>query len=258
MKTALTAILLFAATAVAGYSRPAQLENVQWTLVEADGREVTLAMAYIQFEGNGRFSGSTGCNQIFGSVDVKPRRIDFSAVGSTKRMCKMMAGSVSEPVFLKGLEEARTYTQEGNKLVLFDRKGRRLLTFRRPVKLPPVEEPGGAASLESRKWVLESIGGRKIAAAAKGAFINFDATKGSAGGDSSCNAFGGEYTTKGQAIKIIEIISTMRACVEDARMSVERAFFDGLRAADRYEVKAGRLTLYRGPRALLVFIGERK
>jgi heat shock protein HslJ len=86
----------------------------------------------------------------------------------------------------------------------------------------------------------------------------FDKNKGSAGGNSSCNVFGGSYTATGRTLKITEVISTMRACIEDDRMSIEREFLDGLRQANRYEIERGKLMLYRNQRLLLTFDGERK
>ena len=55
-----------------------------------------------------------------------------------------------------------------------------------------------------------------------------------------------------------EIVSTMRACVEDDRMTIEREFFEGLRTANRFEIKDERLFLYRGKELLLTLRGEAK
>jgi heat shock protein HslJ len=50
----------------------------------------------------------------------------------------------------------------------------------------------------------------------------------------------------------------MRACIEDRRMEIERGFLDGLRTADRYEIRADRLYLYRREKLLLTFQGRKK
>lgn len=252
------AIILFVAGGV--FAKAADIERIQWTLTYANGRQVTSALAYFEIDANGRrFSGSTGCNRMFGTVEVKQQKIDFSAIGTTKKMCKLTAGSVSETAFLNALDRAAQYVRDGNVLHVYDRSGRTILRFKRLGKLPPVvEEPAGRTGLEDRKWVLESIGNRKTFAPIKGAFINFDARKGSAGGNSGCNVFGGEYTATGSKIAIKEIVSTMRACIEDDRMTIEREFFDGLRAANRYEIRNGRLFLYNGRNLLLTLRGEAK
>jgi heat shock protein HslJ len=86
----------------------------------------------------------------------------------------------------------------------------------------------------------------------------FDKSKNGAGGNTGCNVFGGSYEADGKKIAITEIISTMRACVEDDRMSVERELLDGLRDSNRYEIKGGKLYLYAGQRLLLTLQGEDK
>jgi heat shock protein HslJ len=258
-ETGMRAILFSLIVVIVGstsiFAKAADIEGIQWTLTYANGREVTAAMAYFQIDPNGKFTGSTGCNRMFGNVEVRAQKITFSNIGTTKKMCKLMAGAVAEPDFLDALSKANRYERDGNILHIYDRRGRTLMRFRRLVKQAPVEEP---VSLENRKWVLESIKNRKTLVPIKGAFVNFDAVKKSAGGDSSCNVFGGEYRTNGSRIKITEIVSTMRACVEDGRMTVEREFLDGLRATNRYEIKDGRLLLYRGQNLLLTLRSESK
>jgi heat shock protein HslJ len=106
--------------------------------------------------------------------------------------------------------------------------------------------------------VLESIGKTPAGEIGKQVFINFNAAKGSAGGNSSCNAFGGDYVVTGNSLAFKSIISTMRACIEDNRMSTERSFLDGLQATDRYEIKDGMLNLYKGDTLLLALRGEKK
>ncbi len=251
------AIVLFGS--IGAFAGPADIDGIQWTLTYANGRNVTSAIAYFEIDRTGsRFTGNTGCNRMFGSVDVRGQKIDFSGIGSTKRMCKLPDGSVSELAFLNALDKADKFARNANVLYVFDRQGRTILRFKRQVKLSPVEEPSGRRQLEEKKWVLESIRNRKTFAPIKGAFINFDAAKGSAGGNSGCNVFGGEYSDKGDKIRITEIVSTMRACIEDDRMAIERDFFDGLRKANRYDIRDGRLRLFQGSTLLLTLRGERK
>ena len=255
--TFILAIVLFGSVGV--FAKAADIDGIQWTLVYANGREVASSIAYFEIERNGhRFTGNAGCNRMFGNVDVAGQRIDFSGVGTTKMMCKLPAGSVSETAFLNALDKADKFARNGNVLYVFDRNGRTILRFKRLTKQPPVEEPGSRRQLGDKRWMLESIRNRKTFVAIKGVFINFDEQKGSAGGNSGCNVFGGEYTVKGDKIAIKDIVSTMRACIEDGKMAVERDFFEGLRSANRYEIRDGRLRLFRGNTLLLTLRGERK
>lgn len=260
MKAKLTifAIILFGVTST--FARADELSGIQWTLVYANGRQVTNSNAYFEIARNGdRFTGNTGCNRMFGVVDVKGQRIDFGNIGTTKMMCKLPAGSVSETAFVNALEKANKFAVNGNTLYVFDQRNRTILRFKRLVKLPPVIDPPARGSeLDDKKWVLESIKNRKTFVPIKGVFLNFDARKNSVGGNSGCNVFGGSYSENGAKLAIKDVVSTMRACVEDGRMNVEREFFDGLRTANRFEMKDGRLFLYKGREILLTLRGEAK
>ena len=112
--------------------------------------------------------------------------------------------------------------------------------------------------LEDKKWLLEALNGKQVPVAGASAFIVFDAKKGSAGGNTSCNVFGGSYKAGGESIVITDIILTMRACEEDERMTIEREFLDGLQKATRYEIKRGTLYLFRGRSLLLTLRGTDK
>lgn len=247
----IAAIIFLAGAGV--FAQSTRLAGTEWKLIEANGKAITRSSAMISIEDNGtRFTGSTGCNRMFGQVSASGRTIKFGSIGSTKMMCKLMAGNVAENVFLKALGDARTFRVSGNTLLLSDRRGRVVLRFRK------VNETAGSVRLQDKKWVLESIKGRQTFVPLPLAFINFDVDKGTAGGDTSCNVFGGNYKVKGSSISFSKMISTMRACMEDNRMSVERDMLDGLRDVTRFEIKDNSLSLYHGNSLLLRFRGENK
>ncbi len=249
----LTAILAF--TGINAFAQRDNLSTEQWKLTQAYGKRLTDSSAFFEINiGRTRFMGNTGCNQMFGSVTVKGRQIDFADIGSTKMACQPRPGGVAEATFLKGLNDTVRYRQNGNQMNFFDRRGRTILRFRILVKQPPVDNNAGR--LEDKKWMLDAIGNRKVTVS--DAFVAFDRTRESAGGNSGCNVFGGSYTSANKTLTITEIISTMRACEEVDKMQIEREFLDGLRKANRYEISDGRLILYRGTHLLLSFRGEQK
>ena len=242
-------------TAVPTFAQRSNLTRGQWKLTEAYNRAVTRSAAFIDIEeGLTKFNGNTGCNGMVGTMSVRGRSIHLSSVATTKRYCKLMGGNVVEGTFLKALNDTATFAANARTLRLYDRRGRQILTFTR------VADASGeaTAALGDRKWVLEQIKNRQTFAALPYAFVNFDESKGSAGGNSGCNVFGGSYTAKGSSIRITDVIGTMRACEEDNKMAVEREMFDGLRNADRYEIRDDRLYLYRRSELLLTFRGEKK
>ena len=246
------AIMLVGTAVIFGQNR--QLADTEWKLIEANGRPVTNSSASITINEDGtKFTGNTGCNRMFGTLVLRGRNIDFQDVGVTKMMCKLMPGNIPERVFLSALEKAVSYRQSGATLRLMDRRGQTVLAFSGVPR-----EGQNSTRLQDKKWVLEQIKGRQTFVPLPYAFVNFDARKGSVGGNSGCNVFGGNYSTRGGTVTISNIIATMRACVEDSKMAVERDMLDGLRSARRFEIKNGRLILYRGGDLLLTFRGENK
>jgi heat shock protein HslJ len=247
---------LIAILGVMGISAAAQnrqLGGIRWELERVNNRAVHNSSAFIEIDtGSGRFTGNGGCNQMFGSIRVNGPRITFSNVGLTRRMCKLMPGSVPENNVVRALESTVRYQITGRELTFYDRRGRSVLQFRREVTRPE------RTSIEDRKWMLETIGTRRTQVSVKDAFVVFDGQKRSAGGNSGCNVYGGSYSERNGSISITEIVSTMRACEEGDRMDVERSLLNGLRNANRYEIRDGRLYLYRGQNLLLTFRGERK
>lgn len=248
------ALLTILIASTGAFAQKRLLADTKWRLIEANRETITATTATMAFDTRGSaFSGNTGCNAMSGTVDVRGKNIDFGPVRTTKRACKLRAGSVAEEVVLSILDKARRFDVRNDSLRLYDRRGRVIARFE-----PDDGDAVGGPQLETRKWVLEQIKGRQTFVPLPHAFLNFDAAKGAAGGDTSCNVFGGSYTVKGNKITFSDIISTMRACEEDNRMSVERDFLGGLRAATRFETANGRLMLYKGNELLLTFRGEKK
>jgi len=253
LRTVSIFVALLALTGITAVAQNRGLDDVRWNLTEVNNRSVVNSSAFIEFDRvSGRFTGNGGCNQMFGSVRVNGSRIVFSKVGLTKRMCKLLPGSVPENIVERAIESTFRYQIHDRLMTFYDRRGRAVIQFRRDVVRP--ERVG----LEGRKWMLETIGTRRSLVAVKDAFEVFDEQKSSAGGNSGCNVYGGSYTERNGTLSITEIMSTMRACEEGDRMDVERSLLIGLRSSNRYEIRDGRLYLYRGANLLLTFRGERK
>jgi heat shock protein HslJ len=252
-------ILVIVVLTASGYAQSALTGN-EWSVTYLKGANIGTVEAFIHVDVAGKsFTGNTGCNIMRGSVNIGRGRIRFRAVTTTKRACTRQTAPV-EGAMLAALNSATSYKLADERLRLYS--GRTLVAGFGPRSVN-IDEDGplnvsDGLKLEDKKWVLESISGAAIPKVEQEAFLIFDPEKGSAGGDTSCNAYGGSYKTDGNKIAITEIISTMRACVEDQRMNIERGFLDGLRAANRYEIKADKLLLYRHDKLLLTFEGRKK
>lgn len=239
------------------FAQNSDIGSRQWRLTHLNGRAVGQNKAYIEIDpGTGRFSGNAGCNRMFGSAKISGRNITFSGVGMTRMACMDKRATEVETGFAKALERATRYRVDGSVLSIYA-GSRRIIKLKAGESSSGATEPSGT-KIGNKKWVLDAIGQDPANDLGKRAFIVFDPAKGSAGGDTSCNAFGGNYSVNGQTIKFEHTMSTMRACIEDDRMTIERSFLVGLEEANRFEIKAGKLYLYKADKLLLTFRGENK
>lgn len=231
-------------------NRRNDLSDKRWELTEINGSRVYSSKAFLEIaDSDTRFSGNAGCNRMFGSVSINGRNINFGSVGLTKMFCSERGVMKLETDFTRALERVTRFEHTGNNLNLYARN-RLVLKFKGIAKS---NDDNSVARLEKRKWVVESIKNRRLPKMEMIPFIIFDKSKMSAGGNTGCNVFGGNYSTTRDAIAITNIISTMRACIEDGRMNVEREFKNALENADRFEIAGGKLKLYRNRVLLLTF-----
>lgn len=232
------------------------LSAKRWELTEINGKRIYSSKAFLEIEASqNRFAGNAGCNRMFGTVDSSGKNINFGGVGTTKMFCSDAGVMKLEADFTRTLGKVTRFEKNGNNLSLYARN-RLILKFKGTEKSGAGDD--SALKLEDRKWVLESIKGRNLPKVETLPFINFDKSKKSAGGNTGCNAFGGNYSVTRDTIAVTNIISTMRACIEDERMNVEREFKNNLQNADRFEIAGRKLNLYRNKTLLLTFRAENK
>lgn len=245
-----TALILTAISAVMAFGQAGEgyKETTRWDLIEADGKAITKTDANIQFEeGKDRFTGNTGCNSMFGTVEIDDPNIRFKGVGMTRKFCRHVEGNVAENVFVDALNDAATYTIAEGIFTIFDSDGTARLKFREQT-----EET--AAGLTDIKWNLEKIESRADGAVPKGAFVKFGSKEKSVGGNSGCNVFGGDYKGSGNTLEMGNLMSTMMACENLGGM--DNLYLRELGRADKFAVEGDRLRLYEGKELLLTFKAE--
>jgi heat shock protein HslJ len=113
---------------------------------------------------------------------------------------------------------------------------------------------GTSHSLTNTKWVLTNFtdNGKNTKVENTRAFIRFDESKQSVGGNGSCNTFGGSYTLTGNSLTVSKVFSTKMFCQDVQK--IEDSFLRLLENASRYEIKGNTLTLYNNQGAILQFI----
>jgi heat shock protein HslJ len=232
------------------------LSAKRWELTEISSRRVYSSKAFLEIAPpESRFSGNAGCNRMFGEVNINGRNINFGSVGATRMFCSDNGVMKLEADFIRALEKVTRYEKNGNMLKLYARN-RLILKFKGAETSN--SDDNSSVKLENKKWVLDSVKNRRLPKIESKPFINFDKEKGGAGGFTGCNSFGGNYTVNGETLRIFDIISTMRACIEDDRMNVERDFKDGLDKANRFKIFQDKLNLYQDKTLLLTFRAENK
>jgi heat shock protein HslJ len=251
-------LIILLSIGICAQSTRNSLSGKHWSLTEMNGKAVKNSKAFVEFNQNdNRFTGNAGCNRMFGEYKLNGSKIDFSNVGTTKRFCSQPDLMKLETAFTRALAETTKLQRNGNELKLYN-GNRLILRFTASGKANNDGDAAISGKLEESKWFLDSVKNKSVGKLKEEPFVVFDKEKQSAGGNSSCNSFGGNYKTENTRIEITEIISTMRACVEDNRMEIEREFLDGLQKSNRFEMKNGKLFLYRGNNVLLTFVGRNK
>lgn len=114
-----------------------QLASLQdsWVLTDMQGESIasngparTIPRLDISLT-QGRVTGTTGCNQLNGSVVADTRQILFGPLTTTKMACMGPNGAL-EPTLLRLLNQAMTYRIDSDKLTLYQ-QGKPVLTFKR-------------------------------------------------------------------------------------------------------------------------------
>jgi heat shock protein HslJ len=250
--TPVTLILLFALFSIVAAVAKGQPQGEKWILTAFGEQSVKGKQTYIEFDGErNALKGNSGCNKIFGRYLIENATFRFSGVRSTKMACADADLSRIESGFIRSHSEAAGI-RRNDEVVNLHAHNAAILEFR------VVRSRSFSELLGSRKWILSEVAGNAVSKDGETAFINFDPGKTSAGGNTSCNVFGGNYATDGTTIRFYDLISTMRACIEDDGMNIERQFMDGLQNANRFEISDGHLRLYKDDRSLLTLRGVEK
>jgi heat shock protein HslJ len=100
------------------------LEGGPWLLFELNSAILQLPAGerqpYLLFKRqDSRVTGYAGCNDFFGSYDLKGDALTFGRLGMTRRFCAGAAGEL-EQAFLSVLPKARRWRMEGQMLLLME------------------------------------------------------------------------------------------------------------------------------------------
>jgi len=208
-----------------------------WTLVSyGSGDAQTSAApepAALVFAADGRFTGSTGCNNLAGDYTVSGSKLTVSPGPMTKRACVDDAGNAQEQAVLAGLTSVTGFGVDGDRLTISDAGGRTLLVFER-----------GPEGLTDTAWTVSGIntGTAVVSSEFIGALNATFAADGTVSGSGGCNTFSGTYTDDNGSVAITGLQSTEIGC-EPERATLESQYFAALGRAATYELTPSSLTL---------------
>lgn len=115
--------LLLAACAAPSAGQPAPagapegLAGTSWVLSDLNGAP-PVAEATLQFDGEGRLAGSTGCNRYSGGYSVEGATMAVGQLISTKMACMADGAMTQEADFLGALGQAASYSIAGDTLTI--------------------------------------------------------------------------------------------------------------------------------------------
>ena len=81
----------------------------------------------VEFQPDGRITGSGGCNRFFGGYTVSGNHIKIGPLASTRKGCPGLIKV--EATFFATLQAASSFAQTDTTLILFDASGDRLAQF---------------------------------------------------------------------------------------------------------------------------------
>lgn len=98
-----------------------------WRVVDIAGTRVQAAeeTPQLRFE-EGRLTGTSGCNRLFGEMGIDGRSLEVGDLGSTRMMCPAPVMAI-EARLLDALRSTASYSLDGTLLVLEDAEGNPLL-----------------------------------------------------------------------------------------------------------------------------------
>lgn len=110
------------------------LDGTAWEVTAVSNRDGGIqstlpgATPLLVFEDESTVSGTTGCNSFSGGYSTDEGAIDFGGLAVTEMFCEDI--DIQEASFLSALNQATTFTTDGQTLNLFDANGSMLLTAR--------------------------------------------------------------------------------------------------------------------------------
>jgi len=218
--------------------RGGTIEDVRWLLERYDAPGVETAVpkevvADARF-GEGRVSGSGGCNSFNGAANVSGASLAVGPLAATQMACSG-APAVVEAAYLANLARAASFTATPESLSIFDASGRLVLLF-----------GVAAANPVAGHWKVTGVnnGREAVVSPHLGTAIDLRfSLDGRVEGSGGCTPFSGTYKISEQMIRIDPIASTQEAACEPQVLEQERQFLTALGRVTTFDTSGATVML---------------
>jgi heat shock protein HslJ len=233
-----------AATNVA--TEPPSIDGSAWVLANLPGRTLVLdATPTARFEA-GRVSGSDGCNRYSMPFTAQGSKIEIGPMGPSTRMACPERTMAQAEAFTSALVSARGFRRGRGSLDLLDANGAIVVTF-----------AAQARSLAGTSWSVVNInnGRQAVVGLVPGSTITmaFD-SEGRVSGSTGCNQYSGSYGGEGDALRLSQVATTLRACADPAIDEQEQAFLRAVESVRTMRFEGNMLELRREDGALAAIL----
>jgi len=225
-------------------AEPKSLTGNLWKVIAYNnGKEAVVSviigseiMAY--FDEQGQVGGSAGCNNYSASYEVSGDNISIGPAITTRMACSDPEGIMDqEMAYLAALEMASSFQFEGDRLILLDDEGRRVVDY----------QEARSFELSETIWHLKAYndGDQAIVSTLEGTDLTaIFSENGDLSGSAGCNNFSGAYQVDGDLIKIKLGPQTMMFCEEpEGVMEQESAYLEALQSATNYKIRGDVLVM---------------
>lgn len=218
------------------------IEGPEWQLVEVGGARVSSLAGekkpYIMFNpAERKATGFAGCNNFFGSYELKGSLLKFGPIGATRMFCEGLSGEM-EMRFIEALEQTRTWElRDGTLLLLKDSEILARFTIHTGNESAMIGELQIIGIVWQWVQTLYNDDRKAVPADPENYTVKF-MEDGTLNVKADCNLKGGTYSAERKRLSLKITHSTMAACPED---SLEDEFTRTLSAAVIYFIKDGDL-----------------
>jgi heat shock protein HslJ len=179
------------------------------------------------------FSASSGCNSLFGDVEIENNKLSFSWLASTLMACPGPEGEREEELKAVLENAILTFSLKGNQMELFDPQDNKVMTLTRPENAALVNQ-WSVLSIRVANGITSSIYDEDTG-------ITFLAD-GGVQLKTACNSGAGNYSTNDIGLQIQELALTEMACKEERR-NREQELVNALSQINGYSILRNTLSL---------------